>query len=79
MTSAQFIITWAGYISKQRETEKFEWERARAMAIAIGGCPEGKSVQDAWPFPWDEKHAINVDQISEEERHDRVNDIMRGG
>lgn len=79
ITPAEFITAYLGYLKRQEEIERMQWERCRWQTWIYACVQSTKkiSMKEFAPLPWDEPIEKDL-ELTEEQRAERVKNILSG-
>ena len=79
ITPAEFVYAWYGWSGLQQDQLKQSWERER-WSVWITTCiqldkKDRLSMTDMFPLPWEESQTLLSQELTMEERRERVKQI----
>ena len=79
LTPAEFVYAWYGWSGLQQDQLKQSWERER-WSVWITTCiqldkKDRLSMTDMFPLPWEESQTLLSQELTMEERRERVKQI----
>lgn len=79
ITPAEFITAYLGYLKRQEEIERMQWERCRWQTWIYASTQSTKKIRmkEFAPLPWDEQLPEEI-ELTAEQRAQRVKDILSG-
>ena len=81
LTPAEFVYAWYGWSGLQQDQLKQSWERER-WSVWITTCvqldkKDRLSMTDMFPLPWEESQTLLSQELTMEERKERINEILK--
>jgi len=85
MTPAEFLYAYLGWARMRREQEKAGWERTRWETWILTSIQlepkDRRDMTSMFPLPWDSETETQQkksnDLLTDEERRERVNEMLR--